>query len=70
MAVSTLLVMQLSYDICARTLSSKILFLATALMAYLIYTYYTSDLTARMTSGPPPTSIRLNIVYGCDKNIN
>jgi hypothetical protein len=52
-----LLLMQLDYGVVIRSLSAKILFLISGLSTYLIFTYYTSDLTARMTSGPPPVSI-------------
>jgi ABC-type amino acid transport substrate-binding protein len=56
-ALSMLLLMQLDYGVVIRSLSAKILFLISGLSTYLIFTYYTSDLTARMTSGPPPVSI-------------
>ncbi len=56
-AVSALLVLQLSYGIAMVSLSSRLAFLFAAFMAYLVFTYYTCDLTARMTSGPAPSAI-------------
>jgi hypothetical protein len=56
-ALSILMLMQLDYGVVIRTLSAKILFLLSGLSTYLIFTYYTSDLTARMTSGPQAVTI-------------
>ncbi len=42
---------------CSNT-SAKMLFCITSAFAYLIFTYYTCDLTARMTSGSPGNPIR------------
>ncbi len=58
-AMNGLMVLQIDYAaIALRSLSSKVLFMFAAFMSYLVFTYYTCDLTARMTSGPPPFSIR------------
>ncbi len=54
LAVNGLLVLQISYSIVLTSFSSKALFMFSSFLAYLIFTYYTCDLTARMTSGPPP----------------
>ncbi len=58
LAVHCLYLLQLGVDTCTTHMSAKILFMSANLFAYLIFTYYTCDLTARMTSGPPPFSIR------------
>ena len=57
-AMSSLLVLQLNYEVLLHSVSARIIFLFATFMSYLIYTYYTCDLTARMTSGPPPLSIK------------
>ncbi len=57
LAVCALLVLQLSYNIVMDSLSSRLIFLFAGFMAYLMFTYYTCDLTARMTSGPAPSVI-------------
>ncbi len=51
--------MQMSYDkMSARQTSTKILCVVSGLCCYLLYTFYTCDLTARMTSTPPKAAIR------------
>jgi ABC-type amino acid transport substrate-binding protein len=57
-ALSILLLLQLSYNVVIEKMSAKVLYFITSIMMYLIFAYYTSDLTARMTSGPPSTPIR------------
>ena len=57
LAVSTMLLMQLTYDLAIHSLSARTLFLFASLLTYILYTYYTCDLTARMTSGPKPIAI-------------
>ena len=46
MALSVILFMQLSYNVCIRSASAKFIFLPGCLFAYLLFTYYTSELTA------------------------
>ncbi len=58
LAVCTLLLFQLSYDMTLASASAKILVLSASHLTFLIFTYYTCDLTARMTSGPAPFEIR------------
>ncbi len=67
LAMTSLLVLQLDIGsiFILRNMSSKILYMSAAFLAYLIYTYYTCDLTARMTSGPPPLNIRYVHTYVC-----
>ena len=48
MALSVILLMQLSYDVCIRSASAKLVFLPGCFFAYLLFTYYTSELTAGM----------------------
>ncbi len=58
LAASGLLVLQMNYNLVLENVSAKALFMFANFLAYLIYTYYTCDLTARMTSGTPPSVIR------------
>jgi hypothetical protein len=57
-ALTILCFLQLSYEVVTHSVSAKIIYLTTGLFTYLIWSYYESDLTARMTSGPPTTAIR------------
>ncbi len=50
--------LQIGQSVQPHNASSRLLFLVTALFAFLTFTYYTCDLTARMTSGPTPLQIR------------
>jgi hypothetical protein len=52
-----MLLMQMSSPIEAKTLASRILLFLSASSAYLIFSYYTCDLTARMTMGPTQSPI-------------
>ncbi len=61
-------VLQLGANLNAEAKSTKLLFINISFFAYLIFTYYTCDLTARMTSGPPGNPIKslndvLNLGY-------
>ena len=56
--VTMLFFLQLSYNVCTKSLSSRILFLLTGMGTYVIFSYYTADLTARMTSGPGKSAIK------------
>ncbi len=58
MATNGLLFLQRGQNFFIASLSSKTLFLVANFLAYLVYTYYTCNLTATMTSGPPPSAIR------------
>ena len=42
----------------AMTLAKRILFLSWATFTFMTYAYYTSDLTAKMTSGFSPPAVR------------
>jgi ABC-type amino acid transport substrate-binding protein len=57
-ALSALLLFQLSYNVLIKSKSAMILLLLSSLATYIIFSYYTCDLTARMTSGPPDVPIR------------
>ena len=52
MALSVILLMQLSYDVCIKSASAKLVFLPGCLFAYLLFTYYTSELTAGTQQRP------------------
>ncbi len=58
MAVAFLHILQLSYEIRLTTKSARILFFSSSMTAYMFFVYFTSDLTAKMTSGIPPVPIR------------
>jgi hypothetical protein len=58
LALLMMLLMQLDYGAVIRSLSAKILLCFSALMTYLIFSHFTCDLTARMTSAPSASSIR------------
>ena len=57
LAFAGLQVLQIGGTWPMKKLSGKILFVTCCSFAYLIFTYYTSDLTARITSGPPQNAI-------------
>jgi hypothetical protein len=57
-ALVVLLLLQIGYDVSASSASAKILILVSSALTWLLFSYYTCDLTARMTSGPPKLSIR------------
>ena len=57
-AVNGLYLLLLSVDFKKTSSSSRMLFMFSNLFAFLIFTYYTCDLTARMTSKPKPLPIR------------
>ena len=56
--LSMLFLMQLSYDMNRSTISSRILLLMCGISFYLIFAYYTSDLTAQMTSKPQGSPVK------------
>ena len=58
LALPVILLMQLNYNVTVETVSAKVVLLSASLGLHLIFAYYTSDLTARMTSGPSPVPIR------------
>ena len=45
-SLSVILLMQLSYNVCVKSVSAKFIFLPGCLFSYLLFTYYTSELTA------------------------
>jgi hypothetical protein len=49
-ALVILLMVQIGYDVTIRSRSAMFLMLATAAGTWLLFTYYTCDLTARMTA--------------------
>jgi hypothetical protein len=53
-----LMIMQIGYKVSIKTFSAKFLLLTTCATTWIIFTYYTSDLTARMTSGPADIPIK------------
>jgi hypothetical protein len=57
-ALVMLYMMQIGYEVTLSSFSSKLLLFVTCAGTWLLFTYYTSDLTARMTSGPPTNSIK------------
>ena len=57
-ALVATMIMQLTYEVGVKSASARILFYITSVSAYLLFAYYTCDLTARMTSGPAPVPIR------------
>jgi ABC-type amino acid transport substrate-binding protein len=58
LALSIIMLFQLSYDVVVEKMSAKVLYFFAGITTYILFAYYTSDLTARMTSGPPSTAIR------------
>ena len=58
LGLSMLYLMQLSYDICSTTISSKILLLTAGMGCYLIFAYYGAVLTTTMTVTPKEPSIK------------
>ena len=57
-ALVATMIMQLTYEVGVRSGSARVLFYVTSISAYLMFAYYTCDLTARMTSGPAQVPIR------------
>ena len=53
-----MLLIQKGVDVPHGTLASKTLFLTASLVAFILFTYYVGDLTAIMTSRPPPLQLR------------
>lgn len=49
---------QLDYPIKKEALTTKILFLFTAFFSFILFCFYTADLTSLMTTGPAPSQIR------------
>ncbi len=57
-AVGGLFLIEACYPMVTKLLSTRIAFFTSALFAYMIFSYYTCDLTARMTASPPDVPIR------------
>ena len=60
-AITLKMLFNLSYELELQTPPSRILLFAGSFMGYLFYAFYTADLTAWMTSNPPPLPIRLEL---------
>ena len=58
MAVSALLFIQLCYDMLLESMSAKTLFMFASFMSFMVFNYYTCDLTAVLTSGQKPFVIK------------
>ena len=58
MGVAIMFILQQTYTICLRSVSSRMLFVTAAFGSYFLFVYYSADLTARMTLVPPPLSIK------------
>ena len=56
--VAVMFILQQTYTICLKSASSRILFVTGAFGSYLIFAYYSADLTAMMTLGPQPLSVK------------
>ena len=52
------LFIQIGYDLPPRRTAAKLLLFSSALSYYLVFEYFSCDLTARMTSDPAPLNIR------------
>jgi hypothetical protein len=57
-ALTILFFLQLSYEVVTHSISAKIVYLTTSMFTYIKWSYYESDLTARMTLGTPTVAIR------------
>ena len=57
LALPIILLMQLNYDVTLKAVSARGVFFVASLGLHIMFAYYTSDLTARMTSGPSPVPI-------------
>ena len=58
MVSHVLWVLQMGEDPNMLSYAGRILYMAAQFFAFMIWTYYTCDLTANMTAGPPPFAIR------------
>ncbi len=63
LAFNGLWVLQLGNDPNMMSYAGRILYMAAQFFAFMIWTYYTCDLTAKMTAGPPPFAIRCLILH-------
>ncbi len=57
-AINLRILIQLNYPIKINTKSTKIFFLTICLSSFILFSFYTADLTSLMTSGPIPNQIR------------
>ena len=57
-ALSVILAIQLSYNVIVNSTSARIIYLVGSIMAYLLFSYYECDLTARMTTASAKDDIR------------
>ena len=58
LALNLLHICQLSYPFSKKTLTTRILFLSSCLSSFVLFCFYTADLTSLMTSGVETSSIR------------
>ena len=57
-ALSVILAMQLSYNVIVTSTSARIIYLSGSIMAYILFSYYESDLTAQLTTVSAKINIR------------
>ena len=69
MALSVILAIQLSYNVIVNSPSARIIYLTGSLMAYILFSYYESDLTAQMTTSSAKDEVR-NFQDVIDKGYN
>ena len=58
LALGFLIFLQLEYSITKKSLITKLVFMTMCFSSFLIFSYYSADLTSLMTSGPAPSHIR------------
>ena len=56
--IAMMFLMQLSYQISTKAMSTRVIYYTASISMFAIYSYYACDLTARMTAGPAATPIR------------
>ena len=56
--LSMMLLMQLTYQISTKAMSTRVIFYTASISLFIIYSYFACDLTARMTAGPAAVPIR------------
>ena len=58
MGVAIMFILQQTYSMCLKSVSSRILFVTAAFATYFMFAYYSADLTAMMTVVPQPPAIK------------
>ena len=56
--LAMMLLMQLSYQISTKAMSTRVIFYTASISLFVIYSYFACDLTARMTAGPAAVPIQ------------